>query len=883
MNENNLRILSVEDSELDAELCHRVLDRAGLKFKAERVWTHAAYEQALHDFAPDLILCDFSLPGTFDGFTALSILKAKSPDIPFIFVSGTIGEERAVEALKRGATDYVLKDRLERLVPVVRRALQESMKRVALQHAQMALRESEERFRQMAENISDVFFLFDAREHRVLYVSPAYETVWGESCARLYETPDAWRDALHPDDRERIARSHTERIVTGRHDLEYRIVRQDGSVRWISDRAFPIHDAAGQLQRIAGVASDITARKKAEQRIERLNHIYAVLSGINTLIVRAQNRQELLRAACRIAIDPGRFSMAWIGLLDRDNARVKPVASAGDVRDFLDALPASAFHTGQGRDDLVGHAMHSRKPVISNNLYSDARVQAQSGALLERGIHSLAIVPLLFDGEAIGVLALYAAESDVFDDEEMRLLTELAGDISFALDYLTKGDQLNYLAFYDALTGLPNRALFTERLTQQLGIAEQNGTRVALVMSDVKRFHLINESFGRQAGDALLREIADRARHHWPTADGMAHLSADCFAGTLIDLKDESLAVHALERALKAVTGAPFMVGEEALAVTMSAGIAVYPADGTNAETLLKNAEAALKQGKASGERYTFYQPSMNAKVAETLQLENKMRKAIDNEEFVLYYQPKLELASGNISGLEALIRWNDPDSGIVEPAAFIPLLEETGMILEVGAWAIRLALADQQRWRARQLPVPRVAVNVSAMQLRQAGFVDQVRRAIGASGPGPHGLDLEITETLIMEDIEGSIVKLEALRGMGVNIAIDDFGTGYSSLSYLARLPVQMLKIDRTFITAMNQDAKSMAFVSTMISLAHSLNLKVIAEGVETKGQARFLKLLKCNDIQGYLYSKPLPFEEVTARLEASPENVIRFGPKDA
>jgi diguanylate cyclase (GGDEF)-like protein/PAS domain S-box-containing protein len=876
MNESNLRILCVEDSELDAEMAHRVLDRAGLKFKVERVWTCDAYEQALHDFAPDLILCDFSLPGTFDGFTALSILKATCPDIPFIFVSGTIGEERAVEALKRGATDYVLKDRLDRLVPVVRRALQESMKRVALQHAQLALRESEERFRQMAENISDVFFLFDAREHRVLYVSPAYEEIWSESCARLYENPDAWRDAIHPDDRERIARSHAQRVEIGRNDLEYRIVRQDGSVRWISDRTFPICDAAGQLQRIAGVASDITARKKAEQRIERLNHIYAVLSGINTLIVRAQNRQELLRAACRIAIDPGRFSMAWIGLVDCDNARVKPAASAGDVRDFLDALPASAFHTGQGRDDLVGQAVHSRQPVISNDIRCDPRVKDQSGALLERGIHSLAIVPLLFIGESIGVLALYAAETDVFDDEEMRLLTELASDISYALDYLAKGEKLNYLAFYDALTGLPNRALFTERLGQQLGIAEQNGTRVALVMSDVKRFRLINESFGREAGDTLLREIADRARDHWPTPDGMAHLSANCFAGTLLDLKDESVAVHALERALKAVTGIPFRIGEKELAVSMSAGIAVFPADGSNAETLLRNAEAALKQGKASGERYTFYQPSMNAKVAETLLLENKMRKAIDHEEFVLYYQPKLDLASGQISGLEALIRWNDPDSGIVEPAAFIPLLEETGMILEVGAWAIRQALADQDRWRARKLPAMRVAVNVSAMQLRQTGFVNQVRAAIAASNTRPHGLDLEITETLIMEDIEGSIVKLEALRDMGINIAIDDFGTGYSSLSYLARLPVHMLKIDRAFITAMNQDAKSMAFVSTMISLAHSLNLKVIAEGVETKEQARFLKLLKCNEIQGYLYSKPLPFVQITVLMGAPPDAVV-------
>ena len=867
MNENNLRILTVEDSEIDAELCWRELDRAGLRFTRARVWSRETYEQALHDFAPDLILCDFSLPGAFDGLTALSILKERSLDVPFIFVSGTIGEDRAVEALKRGATDYVLKEHMDRLVPVVKRALQEAMKRVALQHAQAALRESEERFRQLAENIRDVFFLIDANDQRVLYVSPAYEEIWNESCASLYENIDAWRDAIHPDDKERITRSYEERIRSGL-DYEYRIVRQDGTQRWISDRVFPIRDESGRLKRIAGVASDITVRKKAEERIERLNRLYAVLSGINTLIVRAKHRDGLLREACRIAIDPGRFRMVWIGLVDRDEAVVKPVASAGEVRDFFDAMPQAVLKMAQG-DELVAQAVHSGKPAISNDISRDPRVQALARSLVERGIGSLAVIPLQFDGEAVGVLALYAADTDVFDDEEIRLLTELAGDISFALDYLAKGEKLNYLAFYDALTGLPNRALFTERLCQQLGIAEQNGTKVALVMGDVKRFRLINESLGRQDGDTLLREIADRARRSWPNPDSLAHINADSFAGTLVDFKDEAVAVHALEKAMKAVTGPPYTIGEKELAISMSAGIAVFPADGNNAETLFKNAEAALKQWKASGERYTFYQPSMNARVAETLLLENKMRRAIDNKEFALYYQPKLDLATGRVSGVEALIRWQDPDNGIVSPGEFIPLLEETGMILEVGAWAIHRALTDQRQWRMRGLQAPRIAVNVSAIQLRQANFVETVREAIMKTNSTPHGLDLEITESLIMEDVEDSIGKLETLRDMNVNIAIDDFGTGYSSLSYLARLPVQLLKIDRSFIIAMTRDAESMAFVSTIISLAHSLKLKVIAEGVETEEQLQFLKLLKCDEMQGYLFSKPLPFEQITSLLE--------------
>ncbi|MDO9008188.1 MAG: EAL domain-containing protein [Thiobacillus sp.] len=867
MNGKALRILNVEDSALDAELCWRELDRAGLKFIKERVWSRETYEQALHDFAPDLILCDFSLPGAFDGLTALSILKEKSMDIPFIFVSGTIGEDRAVDALKRGATDYVLKEHMDRLVPVVKRALQEAMKRVVLQHARAALRESEERFRQLAENIRDVFFLIDVSEQRVLYVSPAYEEIWNESCASLYENINAWRDAIHPEDKEKTGRSYEERVLSGL-DYEYRIVRQDGTFRWISDRVFPIWDESGRLQRIAGVASDITLRKGDEERIERLNRIYAVLSGINTLIVRAKSRDGLLNEACRIAIDPGRFRIAWIGLVDRDEGVVKPVASAGEVRDFFDAMPQTALQIGR-RGELVEQAVLSGKPVISNDVRKDSRLQAQLRSLEERRIGSLAFVPLLLDGEAAGVLALYAGDAGVFDDEEIRLLTELAGDIAFALDYLAKGEKLNYLAFYDALTGLPNRALLADRLSQQLVNAEQNGTKVALVIGDVKRFRLINESFGRQNGDMLLREIAERARLGWPNPDSLAHINADCFAGTLVEIRDEAVAVHALERALKVVTGSPYTIGEKELAISMSAGIAVFPADGNTAETLFKNAEAALKKGKLSGERYTFYQPSMNERVAETLLLENKMRRAIDNNEFTLYYQPKLDLGTGKISGLEALIRWQDPDNGIVLPGEFIPLLEETGMILEVGAWAIRRALADQRQWRMRGVLAPRIAVNVSAIQLRQTNFVESVREAIMETNSTPHGLDLEITESLIMEDVEESIRKLETLRDMNVNIAIDDFGTGYSSLSYLARLPFQLLKIDRSFIIAMTRDAESMAFVSTIISLAHSLRLKVIAEGVETEEQSQFLKLLKCDEMQGYLFSEPLPFEQITVLLD--------------
>lgn len=868
MIDKTLKVLSVEDSKLDAELCWRELELSGLNFISKRVWSRETYEHALMEFAPDLILCDFSLPGAFDGISALTIMQSRSLDIPFIFVSGTIGEDRAVEAMKRGATDYVLKERLERLAPVVRRALQEKHERDTLRQTQQALSESEERFRQLAENIRDAFFLIDIHDQCMLYVSPAYEDIWGESCASLYENPSAWSSVIHPDDKSQIETIYEKRILGGQFDSEYRIVRNDGTTRWIMDRAFPVYDKSGCLQRVARVAADITPRKKAEERISRLNRLYSVLSDINSLIVRVSDRDELLEESCRILIESGRFCMAWVGLVDINNSIIKPVASAGVVHDFFDEMPLGLDDIRSDEGCLIREAIFTAKPSIENDIKYSPCPLVMLKKMNDRNINSMASVPLLIDSEVIGVLALYATDMGVFDADELRLLTELAGDISFALDYIAKGERLNYLAFYDVLTGLPNRALFTERLNQQLSNAEHNDTKVVLIMSDIKRFRMINESLGRQAGDVLLREIAERVRKNWPNTDSVAHISADCFAGTLVDLRDEAVAAHALEKTMRAITGPPYVIGDKELSISVTAGIAVFPADGGNTETLYKNAEAALKQAKASGERYLFYQPSMNARVADILVLENKLRKAIDKNHFVLYYQPKFSLLDGRLSGVEALIRWNDPDTGLVAPGYFIPLLEETGAILEVGAWAIQQALADRCRWYESGIAPPRVAVNVSAIQLRKSDFVDSVQYAIGKSGLPAHGLDLEVTESLIMENIDSTIIKLEALRDMNVNIAIDDFGTGYSSLSYLARLPVQLLKIDRSFINTMTQSQESMMIVSTIISLAHTLNLKVIAEGVETDEQSRLLQKMQCDEGQGYLFGRPMPFGELTSLL---------------
>ena len=736
-----LRVLIVEDQVADAELMVRELRRAGYRLEWQRVETKSDYVAAVESL-PDIVLADYSVPG-FNALQALDFLRARSADVPLIVVTGSLRDEAAADCIRRGAADYLLKDRLARLPEAVAQALEQKRLR-------------------------------------------------------------------------------------------------DG-------------------------------RELAEDKIKRLNRVYAMLSGINALIVRARDRSYLFEEACRIAVEDGQFGTAWIGTFDAATQEVTPVAWAGlGAEDIAlatsKATTRSDVREGQG---TLGRAIREKRPAFSNDLGSERLGGGKRRqAVMNRGYRSLIVLPLMAEGAVAAALGLCAKEPFFFDEEELKLLNQLASDISLALEHIGKEEQLNYLAYYDVLTGLPNRALFHERLSRQLRVAEHKKTNVMLFLGDVKRFRFINESLGRHAGDALLRDLATRIKNLWPDPDNVARMTADCFACILADAGNEAAITHVLEKSVNKVLTSPFKISEKELTITITGGIAIFPADGTDADTLFKNAEAALKKAKVAGERFMFYRSEMNARAAETLLLENKMRRALDQEQFVLHYQPKIELATQSISGLEALIRWNDPETGLVPPMQFIPLLEETGMILEAGRWAILEALKQYQEWSEQGLKPPRIAVNVSPIQLRQKGFVDVVRDALRASGTGSPGLDLEITESLIMDDIKGNIEKLRAIRDLGVNIAIDDFGTGYSSLGYLAKLPVNALKIDRSFIITMAKDPDSMNIVSTIISLAHTLNLKVVAEGVDSEEQSRLLKQLKCDEIQGYLFSKPLPAAQVKAKF---------------
>lgn len=858
---DTIKLLLIEDAATDAELAYRQLRRDGLVVDMRRVETRADFVAELERFKPDLILSDYSLP-QFDGFAVLAIAHEKAPDVPFIFLSGTIGEETAVEALKRGAIDYVLKNNLNRLGQAVRRALDEARTRVAHRHA-------ESRFRDLIEYAPHAIVVLNQRGE-IRIVNALAEMLFGY---RREELIGMAGEALIPgrfhDWFERLADNerHPEKAAPRTLNFEAIMHRRGGT-------AFPAEISFSPLKTeeglwISGVIQDISKRKEQESRIARLSRIHTVLAGINNAIVRIRDRKLFLDEVCRIAVEDGQFAAAWIGRVDPKTLRIEPVAWAGIGGAFLKILDVSIDERVPVGRGPSGTALRTRSGSVVQDIESDESMAPWRTLLLEHGYRSMCVMPLLIEGRPVGSLVLYANQTHVFQEDDVRLLAMVAADISFALDYFCKEEQLNYLAYFDPLTGLPNRTLFQDRVTQLIASeTDRERGSIAIVFLDLDRFRNINESFGRAVADDLLREVARRLHNTLADPSFLARIHADCFAFAMKDVKNEADVIALLERRIAQQLSEPVAALDRDVRISGTSGIVLYPTDGRDVDTLLRNAEAALKNAKTAKLPYLFYTAAMNARAAEKLSIENRLRRALEQEQFLLHYQPKVDLITGKIVGLEALIRWQEPGGGLVLPEKFIHILEETGLIVDVGYWVIARAHQQACEWVERGIDPPRIAVNVSQLQIRQKDFVRHILHMLDVVQPGE--LELEITESLFMQgdDQEAARAKLATLRARGISVAIDDFGTGYSSLSYITHLPIDTLKIDRSFVIDMSGSSGHMAIVSTIISLAHALNLKVVAEGVETDEQYRLLKSLECDQIQGYLYGGTMPPEEIESRL---------------
>jgi diguanylate cyclase (GGDEF)-like protein/PAS domain S-box-containing protein len=606
------------------------------------------------------------------------------------------------------------------------------------------------------------------------------------------------------------------------------------------------------------LAHDVTERVQAQRKIARLNRVYALLSGINSAIVRIRERGALFKEAGRLATMEGGFVSACIDMAEADG--LENVMCAGLV---LPLRPEA-----QGGQWIAARAVRERQPVVCNDIATDPALGPFQAHLSARGFRAAASFPLQVGERVLAVLTLVADTPNVFDADELKVLNEIAGDLSFALLFLDREEQLSYLAYYDVMTALPNRRLFQDRLTQLLHPAEESV--VAVVLINLDRFAQLNDAMGRHAGDALLVQIARRLGHNLPDSYNVARIGGDTFALALPNLARAEDAAEVLQRDVFPVLEQAFSIDAKEVRISTRAGLAMYPADGGDAETLFKQAEAALKNAKATAQRYLYYAPRMNAALAARMALESALQLALDHGQFEMHYQPRVDLQSGRIVSAEALIRWNHPERGMVSPVDFIGLAEETGLIRPIGAWVIEAVCAQQKRWNADSLGIVPVAINLSAVQCVQSELLNIIATAISVNGLEQQLIEFELTETAVMNNPDEAARNLRALKALGVHLSLDDFGTGYSSLAQLKRFPFDFVKIDGSFIAGIDRNPEDEAIAAAIIAMAHSLGLKVVAEGVETEAQLGVLRTLRCDEMQGYLFSRPLPAAQFEALLRA-------------
>ncbi len=524
---------------------------------------------------------------------------------------------------------------------------------------------------------------------------------------------------------------------------------------------------------------------------------------------------------------------------------------------------------GYEEDELIGRPLHGIVNANGDRLLTTADVT--------KGCWESQF--LAKDGKKIPI---HFSSSLVYDNsDQTEKIVCVATDITplrSVEDKLRQNEKdLNFLAHHDHLTGLPNRLLYRDRLEQAMGRARRSGQKVAVLVLDLDRFKNLNESLGHQFGDDLLCEVAERLKKLLRGTDTVARFGGDEFAFIMPEFQTDMQVLTFAEKILSSLQ-APFEIHNHQIYSTASIGVSIYPDDGSSEETLLQCADAAMYQAKKQGrDNYRFYTAEMNARTHEFLTLENDLRRAVEKEQLLLHYQPQVDLASGEVVGVEALLRWAHPEKGLVSPADFIPIAEESGLIVPVGEWVLRSACQQSGVLRQLGFAQVRMAVNISARQFQDAGFLAMVKRVLVETGMDPCLLELELTESLLMDDTDNAIQVLRTLRSFGVQLAIDDFGTGFSSLSYLKLFPINRLKIDRSFVRDVTFDGNDAAIAISVMALAKSMNLEVIAEGVETEEQARFLRDNECNEGQGFLFSRPLADADLILFFEHKSKGPIR------
>ncbi|MBW7900638.1 MAG: EAL domain-containing protein [Rhodocyclaceae bacterium] len=634
--------------------------------------------------------------------------------------------------------------------------------------------------------------------------------------AQFGATYEAFLDLVHPEDRERVRQSYDESLRQRMPlRISHRLRMADGRVKHVQGNCETLYAGDGTPQLSRGTVQDVTREKAAADTLELYASIFKH-SGEEIVVTDSENR-------------------------------------------IVAVNPAFTRHTGYTLDDVRGE----NPKVLSSGLTPREVYQTLWACLEESGFWQGELTDRRKDGT---VYPKWASIS-VIRDENGAITHHIASftDIS---ERKAAEERIHQLAHHDALTGLLNRFSLESRLEQALLSARREGGQLAVMFIDMDHFKLINDTLGHHLGDQLLVEVAHRLSACVRESDIIARLGGDEFVAVLTGLQ-ESMAAAATAGKIVEALSRPYLIEHHVLHTSPSLGIAIFPVDGQGANELMKNADTAMYDAKRRGRgNYQFFTAAMTVAAGERLEIERGLRRALAENRLELHYQPQVSADDGRICGVEALVRWNDPERGFIPPLRFIPIAEETGLIEPLGNWVLQEACWQLAAWRAQGIGGVRMAVNLSAYQLRDPELIERVRAAMDEHGIGEGELELEVTESVAMDNPERAIKRLQALRGLGVNLAIDDFGTGYSSLAYLKLLPIQTLKLDRAFVRDIESDENDAAISAATLALAHTLGLKVVAEGVETEAQRAFLSAHGCDVLQGYLYSKPLPAGEATAFL---------------
>jgi diguanylate cyclase (GGDEF)-like protein/PAS domain S-box-containing protein len=817
-----IRALHLEDSPFDADLVQRRLKDEHPGCEITWVRGRSEYEATLSGPGYDLILCDYNIDG-YDGLSALELAHARQPGVPVIIVTGTLDEDQAVDCVKAGATDYVLKARLQRLGRAVTRALREAAERRERERAEAALRQSERRL-QLALEASEVsVWEFDVESGHVAF-SRELGPFLGYSTEEVPARIESWESLVHTDDvkRLRMALAKHYRGETPRLEIEYRIRAKDGEWRWLQTVGRTVRrDSQGRATMMSGTHHDVTERRRAG---------------------------EMLRLQ-ELAIDAATNAILIVDALAPDF----PVVHVNRAFERI---------TGYRPDEVIGRNCRF--------LQRDDRDQPDLERLREAVATGAEASVLLRNYQKDGTLFWNNIRISPLRDDS-GVVTHFVGIQSDVTELKQYEAELEYRANYDGLTGLANKNLLNDRVEHAISFTDRTHRKFALLYLDLDRFKVINDSLGHASGDVLLRTIALRLRACVRESDTVARLGGDEFAVVLHDVENVGWIASVAQKILTEVDQ-PVPIDGRDVFTSASIGVCVFPDDGDDRDALLKHADTAMYRAKHAGRNQVcFYTEDLNADALERLQLEADLRRALALHEFELHYQPRMDLVTGRITSLEALIRWRRPDGELIPPMRFIPIAEETGLIVPIGEWVLRTACEQMRAWRDAGYSSLRVAVNLSPRQFTQPDLAATIRSILADTGLESRHLELEITENVAMHDPQATRAVLEKLSAIGVLHAIDDFGTGYSSLAYLKRFPIDFLKIDQSFVQGVPDDADDANIVRAIIALGRSLEVTLIAEGVETEAQSHFLHAHGCHEIQGYLFCRPKPAAELAAFLANS------------